>query len=52
MKSSAGSLFEPWKHPQLLARHAPEYPSAPVVDPVQSRRAALDAYAASRAVAR
>ena len=42
------ALFEPWKHPELLARHAPDYPRAPIVDLKASRVAALAAYAGSK----
>ena len=42
------AMFEPWKHPELLARHAPQYPRAPIVDLKASRADALAAYSASR----
>ena len=42
------ALFEPWKHPALLARHAPDYPRMPIVDLGISRADALAAYAASK----
>jgi deoxyribodipyrimidine photo-lyase len=38
--------FEPWEHPDLLARHAPAYPRAPLVDLRASRAAALESYRA------
>ncbi len=38
------ALFAPWEHPDLLRRHAPAYPVAPIVDLSQSRATALDAY--------
>jgi deoxyribodipyrimidine photo-lyase len=41
------ALFEPWEHAELLRRHAPGYPSAPVVDLKASRAQALAAYSAS-----
>jgi deoxyribodipyrimidine photo-lyase len=42
------ALFEPWKHPQSLARCAPDYPRRPIVDLKGSREAALAAYSASK----
>ena len=42
------ALFEPWRHQQLLSRHAPDYPRMPVVDPKASRVAALAVYSASK----
>jgi deoxyribodipyrimidine photo-lyase len=38
------AILEPWKHPQLLARRAPGYPRAPIVDLQASRAAARAAY--------
>ena len=43
------ALFEPWQYPELLARHAPDYPRMPIVDLRISRASALSAYAASAA---
>ena len=45
------ALFEPWKHPELLARHAPDYPHTPIADLKASRVAALAAYAMSKPTA-
>lgn len=42
------ALFEPWKHPDLLARHALDYPRMPIVDLKGSRDAALATYSASK----
>jgi deoxyribodipyrimidine photo-lyase len=42
------ALFEPWKHPQSLARCAPDDPRRPIVDLKGSREAALAAYSASK----
>ncbi len=36
--------FAPWQHPQLLAAHAPGYPTLPLVDLAAGRAAALAAY--------
>ncbi|WP_313275778.1 FAD-binding domain-containing protein, partial [Stenotrophomonas sp.] len=36
--------FAPWHWPQLLAAHAPGYPSQPLVDLGEGREAALAAY--------
>ncbi len=36
--------FAPWQWPQLLAAHAPGYPSQPLVDLGEGREAALAAY--------
>ncbi len=36
--------FAPWQFPQLLAEHAPGYPTQPLVDLAQGRDAALAAY--------
>ncbi len=36
--------FAPWTDPLTLARHAPNYPRAPIVDLARGRAAALDAY--------
>ncbi len=44
----APALFEPWKYPEQLARHAPGYPRSPMVDLKASRAAALRAYAESK----
>ncbi|HTD28600.1 MAG TPA: deoxyribodipyrimidine photo-lyase [Xanthomonadaceae bacterium] len=44
----AHALLEPWKHPELLARCAPDYPRSPIVDLKLSRAAALAAYASSK----
>lgn len=41
-------LAEPWQRPDLLARHAPDYPQQPIVDLKASRDAALAAYAGCR----
>ncbi|HEX5757198.1 MAG TPA: deoxyribodipyrimidine photo-lyase [Arenimonas sp.] len=43
------ALAAPWEHTELLRRLAPEYPQQPMVNLRESREAALDAYAASRA---
>jgi deoxyribodipyrimidine photo-lyase len=40
----AALRFAPWTDPRMLARHAPDYPRAPVVDLVRGRAAALEAY--------
>ena len=42
------ALFEPWQHPHLLARFAPEYPRAPIVDLKISRADALAVYSESK----
>ncbi|HEY2344907.1 MAG TPA: deoxyribodipyrimidine photo-lyase [Xanthomonadaceae bacterium] len=42
------AMFEPWKHPALLARYAPGYPRTPIVDLKASREAALAAYSKTR----
>ncbi len=42
------ALAEPWAHPELLRRLAPDYPRRPVVDLRAGREAALAAYAAIR----
>ncbi len=46
------ALYEPWKHPELLARHAPDYPRESIVDLKTSRVAALAAYSTSKPAAR
>ncbi len=38
----------PWLHPDLLRRHAPGYPSRPLVDLAEGREAALAAYRSIR----
>ena len=38
--------FAPWEQPELLRRHAPDYPRQPQVDLAEGRQAALDAFAA------
>jgi deoxyribodipyrimidine photo-lyase len=43
------ALFEPWKHPELLALHAPGYLRTPIVDLKLSRAEALAAYTLSKA---
>jgi deoxyribodipyrimidine photo-lyase len=45
------ALFEPWRHPELLARLAPGYPRSPIVDLRLSRASALAAYSASNSCA-
>jgi deoxyribodipyrimidine photo-lyase len=40
--------FAPWEHPELLRRHAPDYPRTPQVDLAEGRQAALAAFAALR----
>ena len=40
--------FAPWEHAQSLQRHAPAYPSRPIVDLAEGRDAALAAYARMR----
>ncbi len=40
-----GALFEPWRFPDLLAQHAPDYPKLPIVDLASGRAQALAAYA-------
>lgn len=42
------ALFAPWEQPDLLRRHAPAYPAAPIIDLSQSRATALDAYQGMR----
>ena len=42
------ALFEPWKHPELLVHHVPDYPRTPIIDLKRSREGALATYAASR----
>ena len=42
------ALFEPWQHPHLLARFAPDYPRAPIVDLKISRADALAIYSTSK----
>ncbi|MCM2337038.1 MAG: FAD-binding domain-containing protein, partial [Pseudomonas sp.] len=36
--------FAPWEHPDLLRRHAPDYPRKPLVDLAAGREGALAAY--------
>ncbi len=42
------AMFEPWRFPGLLARHAPAYPRQPIIDLKSSRAEALAAYQRSR----
>jgi deoxyribodipyrimidine photo-lyase len=42
------ALPEPWEHPELLRRLAPDYPARPIVDLKASREAALEAYSGSK----
>lgn len=42
------ALFEPWTHPELRQRLAPDYRSQPLVDLKLSREAALHAYRSMR----
>ena len=44
-------LFEPWRYPELLAEHAPDYPRMPIVDLAHSRAQALSAYSATAPIA-
>ncbi len=39
------ALFEPWRFPDLLQQHAPDYPRLPIVDLATGRAQALAAYA-------
>ena len=41
---SASARIEPWKHPDQLRRHAPDYPGQPMVDLGEGRKRALAAY--------
>ncbi|TDK23443.1 deoxyribodipyrimidine photo-lyase [Luteimonas aestuarii] len=42
------AMHEPWSDPALLRRHAPDYPSRPIVDLAEGREAALAAYQSIR----
>lgn len=44
----AQALFEPWNHPELARKFAPDYPSAPLIDMRASREAALEAFQQSK----
>lgn len=43
-----GAIFAPWEHGDVLKKHAPVYPSGPIVDLRASRNAALLAYKATK----